>query len=497
MAAVPHYPSFPSVAFPHTQAKEPPAHSRPHIHPMAQIKVRRFKHIPAEITVPGDKSISHRAAMFAGMAKGRTVIEGFLPSEDCISTVHAMEALGAEVEWLEETPGIGYTRLAITGKGSKLKAPLKEIDCGNSGTTIRLLSGILAGQDFSATLFGDSSLSKRPMKRIADPLTLMGAKVEGQGEKLSPPIRITGAPLQPITYTLPVASAQVKSAVLLAGLFAPGKTSVVEPVPTRNHTERIMTHFGVKWLRDGHTITVYGGQTPEAQDIIVPGDISSAAFWMVAAAATPGAQITLKNVGLNDTRTGIIAVLIRMGAIITSSESENKGEPRGNITIKGTQLNATVIGGSEIPNVIDELPILAVAAALARGKTLIKDAQELRVKETDRIAAVAGNLRKMGVAVIETEDGMEIMGGSELKAATIETYHDHRIAMAFAIAGLYAEGTTVIEGTECIRTSYPSFEADLARFQSNKPDSAPPLNVISRMPRRMGLETLSEEDAAD
>jgi 3-phosphoshikimate 1-carboxyvinyltransferase len=464
---------------------------------MAQLKVRRFKNIPAEITVPGDKSISHRAAMFAGMAKGRTVIEGFLPSEDCVSTVHAMEALGAEVEWLEETPGIGYTRLAITGKGSKLKAPLREIDCGNSGTTMRLLSGILAGQDFSATLIGDASLSRRPMKRVADPLSLMGAQMVGQGEKICAPVQITGAQLQPITYTLPVASAQVKSAVLLAGLFAPGKTSVVEPVVTRNHTERIMTHFGIKWLRDGHTISVYGGQSPEPNDIIVPGDISSAAFWMVAAAATPGVQITLKNVGLNDTRTGVIKVLLAMGATISTSETENTGEPRGNVVVKGGQLNATVIGGDIIPNVIDELPILAVAAALARGKTLIKDAQELRVKETDRIAAVAGNLRKMGVGVIETDDGMEIMGGAELKGATIETFHDHRIAMAFAIAGLYAEGTTIIEGTECIRTSYPSFEADLARFQTSKPDSAPPLNVITRMPRRMGLETLSEEDAAD
>jgi 3-phosphoshikimate 1-carboxyvinyltransferase len=463
---------------------------------MAQLKVRKFKHIPAEITVPGDKSISHRSAMFAGLAKGRTVIDGFLPSEDCVSTVHAMEALGAEVEWLYETPDVGYTRLAITGKGAKLVAPLKEIDCGNSGTTMRLLSGILAGQDFSATLIGDASLSKRPMKRVADPLALMGATLKGQGDKITAPVTVKGGNLTAITYTLPVASAQVKSAVLLAGMFAPGKTSVVEPVITRNHTERIMTHFGIKWLRDGDTISVYGGQTPEPNDITVPGDISSAAFWMVAAAATPGSQITLKNVGLNSTRTGVIQVLLAMGATISQSETENTGEPRGNVVVKGGDLNGTVIGGNIIPNVIDELPILAVAAALARGKTLIKDAQELRVKETDRIAAVAGNLRKMGVTVIETDDGMEIMGGAALKGATIETFGDHRIAMAFAVAGLYAEGTTIIEGTECIRTSYPGFENDLAKWQSRS-DEPPALKVINRMPRKMGLETLSQEDAAD
>ncbi len=463
---------------------------------MAQIKVRKLRHIPAEISVPGDKSISHRSAMFAGLAKGRTVIKGFLPSEDCLCTVHAMEALGAEVEWLEEIEGIGPVTLAITGHGMKLKAPSQPIDCGNSGTTTRLLAGILAGQPFTTTLFGDASLSKRPMKRVADPLSLMGAKVEGQGEKICAPLTITGGQLQPITYRLPMASAQVKSAVLLAGMFAPGKTSVVEPVPTRNHTERLMSHFGIKWLRDGDTVSVYGGQTPEPVDITVPGDISSAAFWMVAVAAVPGAQITLKNVGLNPTRTGIIDVLLRMGATISSSETDERGEPRGNIVVKGGELNCTVIGGSIIPNVIDELPILAVAAALAHGTTRICDAAELRVKETDRIAAVAENLRRMGVQVEEFEDGMEIHGGTKLQGATIETFHDHRIAMAFAIAGLHAEGTTTIEGTECIATSYPGFERDLELFLGGGA-STPPINVIARIPKKLGLDTLTEEDTRD
>jgi 3-phosphoshikimate 1-carboxyvinyltransferase len=452
---------------------------------MAILKVRKLKSFPAEISVPGDKSISHRAAMFAGMANGTTIIEGFLPSEDCLCSVKAMEAMGAIVEPLEELEGVGLVKLAITGTGPKLKAPSGPIDCGNSGTTIRLLSGILAGQDFTTEMFGDDSLSKRPMKRVADPLRLMGAKVEGQGDKICAPLKVTGGNLSAIEYTLPMASAQVKSAILLAGMFAPGKTTVIEPVATRNHTERIMSHFGVKWLRDGQAVSVYGGQVPRATDIIVPGDISSAAFWLVAAAASPGQQITLKNVGLNATRTGILSVLLRMGAEITSYESSSEGEPRGNIVVKGGELNGTVIGGAEIPNVIDELPILAVAAALARGNTLIKDAQELRVKETDRIAAVAENLRRMGVEVIEYPDGMEIVGGSKLKGATISTYHDHRIAMAFAIAGLFAEGDTVIEGSECIGTSYPGFEHDLALFMKGDAGDAP-IRVLSRVSRQVG-----------
>jgi len=452
---------------------------------MATLKVRKLTSFPTEISVPGDKSISHRSAMFAGMATGTTVIEGFLPSEDCLCSVKAMEAMGATVQPLEETDGIGLTKLAITGHGPQLKAPAGPVDCGNSGTTIRLLSGILAGQNFTTEMFGDASLSKRPMKRVADPLRLMGATVAGQGEKICAPLKVTGGSLEPITYTLPMASAQVKSAILLAGLFAPGKTTVIEPVATRNHTERIMSHFGLRWEREGNAISVYGGQTANAKDIVVPGDISSAAFWMVAAAACPGQQITLNNVGLNPTRTGVINVLLRMGAKIAHSESTTDGEPRGNVIVKGSELKATVIGGAEIPNVIDELPILAVAAALATGTTRIQDAHELRVKETDRIAAVAENLRRMGVTVTEFDDGMEIVGGAKLQGATITTYHDHRIAMAFAIAGLFAEGETTIEGSECIGTSYPGFEHDLALFQRNEHGEAP-IPIISRVPRKVG-----------
>ena len=449
---------------------------------MASLKSKKLKSIPAEITVPGDKSISHRSAMFAGLAKGTTIIDGFLPSEDCLCTVHAMQALGATMEPLEEIEGVGLVKLAITGNGMKLKAPNQPVDCGNSGTTIRLLSGILAGQDFKTELFGDASLSKRPMKRVADPLGQMGAKITGQGEKICAPLTIHGAPLKSIYYKLPVASAQVKSAILLAGLYASGKTTVVEPVATRNHTERLFTHFGIKWLREDDCVSVYGGQEPRANDIMVPGDISSAAFWMVAAAASPGSQITINNVGLNPTRTGIVNVLLRMGAQVTHSETHSEGEPRGNITVRGGDLNATVIGGAEIPNVIDELPILAVAAALARGKTLIRDASELRVKETDRIAAVASNLRLMGVTVTEHPDGMEIEGGAKLQGATLPCYGDHRIAMAFLVAGMFAEGITTLEGTECIGTSYPGFERHLDLFL-NGDSGARPIPVLSTVPQ--------------
>ena len=450
---------------------------------MSSLKVRKLKHIPAELVVPGDKSISHRSVMFAGMCEGTTVIENFLPSDDCLCSLNAMKALGAEVEVLEETADGKPTRLAVTGHGLNLRHPGDPIDCGNSGTTMRLISGILAGQDFESRLFGDESLSKRPMKRVTDPLALMGADIIGVGEKICAPLVIRGLRLHPIVYPLPIASAQVKSAVLLAGLFAPGKTSVIEPVPTRDHTERLLAHFSVKTVREGGTVSIYGLQKPQPADLFVPGDISSAAFWMVAAAATPGSELTIKNVGLNPTRTGVLNVLVRMGAQISDYVEITDGEPRGNVVIHGTELNATVIGGAEIPNVIDELPILAVAAALARGQTIIKDARELRVKETDRIAAVAHNLRLMGVHVDEFEDGMEIHGGTPLKGAGMVSFGDHRIAMAFAVAGLFAEGVTEIENIECIATSYPNFGQHLDLFlnEPKKPDER--VDVISRVPR--------------
>jgi 3-phosphoshikimate 1-carboxyvinyltransferase len=302
------------------------------------------------------------------------------------------------------------------------------------------------------------------MKRVADPLALMGARVSGQGEMVCAPLRIEGAALRGIRYELPVASAQVKSAVLLAGLFAEGETCVVEPVATRDHTERIMSHFGLDWRREGKAISVRGGQVPVARDLQVPGDVSSAAFWLVAVGAMPGQRLRLPDVGLNGTRTGVLDVLERMGARVTRQVVSDSGEPYGVVTIEGGVLQGTEIAGAEIPNVIDELPILAVAGALAQGKTRIRDAAELRVKEADRIAAVAENLRRMGVQVEEFPDGMEITGGAALQGAEITTYHDHRIAMAFAVAGLFADGVTTVLGSDCIRTSYPNFEQHLQLF---------------------------------
>ena len=439
-------------------------------------KSRRAAAIDAEISVPPDKSISHRAVLLASLSNGRCEISNFLEGEDCRSTAAAMRQLGVMIESPE--PG----KLIVEGMGGRFTKPFGDLDCGNSGTTMRLMAGILASQPFQTRLIGDASLSKRPMQRVIDPLRLMGAKLHAEGEKSCPPLVVEeSSVLQGITYRLPVASAQVKSAVLLAGLFAEGTTTVIEDVRSRDHTERMLQYFLVKAKREEVwenknspknrrlieiRTTLEGGQVPESMDFTVPGDISSAAFWMVAAAARPGSRLLIKDVGLNPTRTGIIDVLVRMGARIREViESSLHGEPIGNLDIKGGKLRATEIRGAEIPNVIDEIPILAVAAALAEGTTVIRDAAELRVKETDRIAVVASHLRAMGAKVEEFPDGMAITGGSPLKGAQLQSHHDHRIAMAFSIAGLFASGETVMEGTDCVNTSYPGFEQTLRVMQ--------------------------------
>lgn len=389
-------------------------------------------------------------------------------------SVGAMRALGVEIENPEPTT------LIVHGKRGQFEAPAADIDCGNSGTTMRLVAGILAGQPFRSRLVGDASLSKRPMRRIVEPLTQMGAKLTTEGGDGRPPLLIEGGNLRPLQYVSPVASAQVKSAVLLAGMFASGKTSVTEPTQSRDHTERMLEYFLVRPQIQDRTVSIYGGQIPESQDFMVPGDISSAAFWLVAAAAHPNAHLLIKNVGLNETRTGVLGVLVRMGAHVREVVEVDQAEPLGSIEITGARLKATRIAGKEIPNVIDELPILAVAAALAQGTTVIADAKELRVKETDRIAAIATNLRAMGVQVVETEDGMEITGGSPLHGAHLESFGDHRIAMAFAVAGLFAEGETVISNTECVATSYPGFDRQLELvMKDHRPSQTP---VISHVP---------------
>jgi 3-phosphoshikimate 1-carboxyvinyltransferase len=422
---------------------------------MPDWKVRRAPALQTELTVPGDKSISHRAVMLAALSNGPCVIRGFLPSEDCLCTANAMRALGIEIEAADPTT------LVVHGAKRVFRQPKQDIDCGNSGTTMRLLAGILAGQPFRSRLIGDASLSKRPMKRVMEPLTQMGASIRCEGANDRPPLVIEGAKLKPIHFFSPVASAQVKSAVLLAGMFASGKTTVTEPTQSRDHTERMLEYFLVRPQRDDTTVSIFGGLTPESRPFNVPGDISSAAFWLVAAAAHPGSHLLVKNVGLNPTRTGILGVLLRMGAQVREVIENDDAEPLGSIEIRGARLRGTTIAGKEIPNVIDELPVLAVAAALAQGKTIIADAHELRVKETDRLAAIATNLRAMGVQVAETEDGLEITGGNPLHGARLSSFGDHRIAMAFAIAGLFAEGETTITDTDCVATSYPGFEAQL------------------------------------
>ncbi|MBX9742427.1 MAG: 3-phosphoshikimate 1-carboxyvinyltransferase [Chthoniobacterales bacterium] len=424
-----------------------------------------FSPFRGTLTLPGDKSISHRAALLGALSDGACEITGFLESGDSLATLYALERLGITIEH----HGTGH--LVIYGRRGFLEKPQAPIYCGNSGTTMRLLAGLLATQLFSTQLLGDASLSKRPMQRIVEPLEAMGASLHAIGANNCSPLFIQGGPLRALSYTLPVASAQVKSALLLASLFAQGETTIVEPTLCRDHTERMLRAFQVECIdsynaQGAHEIRLHGPQQLKACNLQIPGDISSAAFWMVAAAARPGSLLCLKKVGLNPTRTGVLKVLQRMGAKITINlTKEINQEPRGDIIVEGATLSGVLIEGEEIPNVIDELPILAIAGALAQGTTLIKDAQELRHKETDRLAALANNLRAMNASVNEHPDGLTICGGMPLQGAIIPSYGDHRIAMSFAIAGLFAEGKTRIENTECISTSYPGFELTLKQFE--------------------------------
>lgn len=416
------------------------------------------------MTVPGDKSISHRAVIIASLSNGICVLRGFLPSDDCMRTVQAMRALGIKIEQPEPE------MLIVHGKRRLLTPPAGEIDCGNSATTMRLLTGLLAGQPFESRLVGEATLSRRPMERVITPLRQMGADIVAEGPNDSPPIRIRGSKLRGFEYNSPIASAQVKSAILLAGLFAKGKTTVNEPTPSRNHTELMLSYFLVRTVKEGDGgISIFGDQTPESRDFNIPGDISSAAFWLVAAGAQPGGHLLIRDAGLNDTRTTLLGVLIRMGAQVREAiEDVDQAEPRGTVEITGAPLKGTVIQGKEIPQVIDELPILAVAGALASGTTTIRHAQELRVKETDRIAAIAHNLRAMGAQVIELNDGLEIHGRGSLRGARVASFGDHRIAMAFAVAGLFADGDTIVQDAQCVQESYPNFRDALDEIMNPK-----------------------------
>ncbi len=414
--------------------------------------------LEGSIRVPGDKSISHRSLILAAMAHGPTEVQGFLRSEDCLATLQALRMLGTEIVELSDG------RIRIEGKGPEaLREPEAVLDAGNSGTTLRLLTGLLAGRPFFSVLTGDASLRMRPMRRVVDPLTAMGATLLGRAAGQYPPLAIRGRELTGIRWQSPVASAQVKSAILLAALQARGTTQVREPSLSRDHTERMLEAFGVAVGREGTTVSVAGPARLQGTTLRVPGDLSSSAFFLVAAAARPGAEVLVREVGVNPTRSGVLEVLGAMGAAVAQERRRNEaGEPVVDVRVRGGRLRGTVIGGELIPRLLDEIPALAVAAALADGETVISGAAELRIKEVDRLAALTGELARLGVRVTDAPDGLRIQGGAPLKGAVVSSRGDHRMAMALTIAGLFANGETRIQDTGCVETSFPGFALLLA-----------------------------------
>lgn len=413
-----------------------------------------------EISVPGDKSISHRAVMFGALAEGTTEITNFLRGADCLSTIACFEKLGIRID---QTP----ERILVHGKGLYgLQAPASTLDVGNSGTTLRLISGILSGRNFSSTLDGDASIRRRPMGRIITPLSMMGADITSREGSGCAPLTIQGRHLRAISYESPVASAQVKSCVLLAGMYGDGVTSVTEPALSRNHSEIMLNYFGAKVTTRGTTASIQPAPSLEGRFVQVPGDISSAAYFLAAGLLVPGSQILIKNVGVNPTRDGILRVCEAMGADIQRlNENSDSGEPTADLLVTHSSLKGTVIEGDLIPTLIDELPVIAVMAAFAQGDTVIRDARELRVKESDRIQVMTDNLTRMGADVEAAADGMIIHGGKPLHGALIQSCMDHRVAMSFAVAALAAQGETEISGAECVNISYPGFYEDLAGLE--------------------------------
>ena len=423
------------------------------------MKISYQNPLKGEILVPGDKSISHRAVMFGALAKGTTEVTNFLQGADCLSTIDCFRRLGIKIENTTE-------KILIYGKGLHgLTKSDTILDVGNSGTTTRLISGILAGQKFETIVNGDESIQKRPMKRIMEPLSLMGADITSIHGNNCAPLRIAGAPLRGIHYTSKVASAQVKSCILLAGLYADGLTSVTEPSLSRNHTELMLQGFGANIICEDKTATISPNPELFGQKIEVPGDISSAAYFIAAGLIVPGSEIFIKNVGINTTRNGIIRVCQSMGADITLINTRvNGGEPVADILVRYSNLTATTIEGEIIPTLIDEIPMIAVMACFAKGTTIIKDAAELKVKESDRITVMVENLSRMGAHITGTEDGMIIEGGHPLHGAEIDSHLDHRIAMSFAVAALASEGETTIKDADCVKISYPNFYDDLFKL---------------------------------
>lgn len=414
------------------------------------------KGLRGTIRVPGDKSISHRSIIFGSLAKGETKVYDILRGEDVLSTIQVFRDLGVSIQ--DDGDVIRIQGVGFQG----LQAPTAPLDMGNSGTSIRLISGVLAGQDFAVTMVGDDSLSKRPMDRVAIPLRQMGVEIAGQGERDCPPLHEKGThQLQPIHYRLPVASAQVKSALIFAALQAEGESTIIEKEKTRDHTEDMIRQFGGEIQVDGKTIRIKGGQEFQGQEVIVPGDISSAAFWLVAGLILPDSVIKIENVGINQTRTGILEVIQEMGGDLTMADRDEKAVS-ASLTVKTSSLKGIRIDGELIPRLIDELPIIALLATQANGQTVIADAEELRVKETDRIQVVADSLNAMGANVVPTEDGMIITGPTPLHGADLETFGDHRIGMMATIAALLVrDGNVVLDRAEAINTSYPSFFEDL------------------------------------
>jgi 3-phosphoshikimate 1-carboxyvinyltransferase len=416
----------------------------------SKIVIRPARHLAGAVQLPGDKSISHRYAMLGAIAEGTTVLENFSAGADCASTLSCLRSLG--VSW-ERDQG----RVVIQGRGAKLSTPRQPLDCGNSGSTMRMLSGVLAGQEFSSELFGDESLSRRPMARIIAPLEAMGAKIASQAGG-RPPLRITGGTLTAIHYQLPVASAQVKSALLFAGLFAEGETHVVEPTRTRDHGELALRAFGAQVKQEGNAASIQGGQKLHGIEAVIPGDASSAAFFLCAAAIFPASRLVISHVLMNPTRARLLDILILMGVGITVAQLEEQhGELIGTVQVEGRQLRGMSLSGADSAALIDEIPVLAAIAPYTSDGIEISDAHELRVKESDRISAVASNLRAMGAEVEERDDGLKIAGHQKLHGAEIESFGDHRIAMAFAVAALRAEGETVIRGADVAGISYPAF----------------------------------------
>ena len=421
--------------------------------------ITKSRSLSGEIQIPGDKSISHRGIMLGALARGTTKITNFLQGADCLSTIRCFRQMGIEVE-------NSCKEVLVHGKGLHgLSAPQQILDAGNSGTTVRLLSGILAAQNFPSTITGDASIQKRPMKRVMDPLTQMGACIESQNQNGCAPLDIRGTRLKGIHYQSPVSSAQVKSCVLLAGLYADQKTSVTEPTVSRDHSERMLSYLGAEVTVQGTTVAIEPEPELNARDIQVPGDISSAAYFIAAGLLVPGSQILIKNVGINPTRNGILKVCRAMGADIQYlNEKSGCWEPSADLLVTYSPLKGTVIEGDIIPTLIDELPTIAVMAAFAQGETIIRNAEELRVKESDRIQTVTDNLSAMGADITAAPDGMSIRGGQPLTGASIRTCKDHRIAMSFAVAGMAAEGVTSLDDAQCVAISYPQFFDDLQRL---------------------------------